>query len=290
MFRIGIIGSDSSHAEAFSSLINIPSEEGGFLFPDCRVTVIYGLDPVKTKQVAEKCKINLVADNLEELYDRVDAVMVVLRDGSLHKEYALPFIERGMAVWIDKPFTFKEEEALELIKAARESGSLLTGGSTCRYSPDITAAKEEIVSGNSIGSLRSAQLSFVGDFDNPYGGAVFYGSHLIEIALELFGNEVIKVSSLRSQRSLTTILTYEDFEVTLSLTEGIAKTPMLLLGDKGCYYREMDISKVYSFGLQAFIKMLRTEKLPIELEDLLIPVRLFNKVEEAAALTKAIAL
>ena len=42
MFRVGIIGSDNSHALAFSRLANIPDGEGEYAFPDVRITGIFG--------------------------------------------------------------------------------------------------------------------------------------------------------------------------------------------------------------------------------------------------------
>ncbi len=100
-FRIGIIGSDNSHAEVFSKLINIPqAEQGEYLFPDCKVTAIYGQDMQRTKEVAQRAQIEFIASRLEELMDKVDAAMVVFRDGNLHAEYALPFIKAGIPTWI----------------------------------------------------------------------------------------------------------------------------------------------------------------------------------------------
>ena len=47
MIRIGILGSDNSHALAFSKLCNIPDENGIYAYEDVRVTAIYGKDDVK---------------------------------------------------------------------------------------------------------------------------------------------------------------------------------------------------------------------------------------------------
>jgi len=103
MFRIGIIGSDNSHALAFAKLVNFPDEKtGSYFFPDCRVTGIFGQESTRTEEVASKGNIDFIAVKPEELMGKVDAVMVVFRHGDLHLKYALPFVEKGIPIWIDK--------------------------------------------------------------------------------------------------------------------------------------------------------------------------------------------
>ena len=287
MYRIGIVGSDSSHASAFSALINKPdSETRSLLFPDCTVSGIYGEDLVKTKEIADKNSIPFVAENPEELIDKVDAVMVVLRHGDLHKEYAMPFIKRGIPTWIDKPFTLKEEDALELIEAAKERKTLLTGGSTCRHAPEIKKAREERINGSKIGNVKNGFLSFITDFNSPYGGAAFYGVHLLEMALEIFGDEILKISAVRSKGAMTVVLTYESCEATLSFQEDIAGCPLLLVGDQGLYYDQVNMSEVYRHGVESFITMLRTGVAPTPPERLAVSVKIFNEIIKEAGLMK----
>ncbi len=279
MFRIGIVGSDSSHAEVFAKLINLPDKNTEeLLFPDCKVTAIFGLDKERTEDVAKKGKISFIAERVEELYSIVDAVMIVFRHGNLHKEYALPFIERGIATWVDKPFTILKEDALEIIKVAEGKKCLLTGGSTCKFAPEIIEAREERLKGDNIGALKEGFISFMGDFENPNGGVYFYGAHLVEMALEVFGHEVIDTFSFRTKSALTSVLTYADYEVTLRFTESFVETPILLLGNKGTHYSKVDMSRVYKHGLDNFVNMLRSRELPYSLEKLYSSVEIFNRI------------
>jgi predicted dehydrogenase len=61
-----------------------------------------------------------------EIFDEVDAVTVAVPT-ELHHEIALPFLERGISVLVEKPMTRTLAEADELIAAASASGATLAG-------------------------------------------------------------------------------------------------------------------------------------------------------------------
>jgi predicted dehydrogenase len=73
-----------------------------------------------------------------DLLESVDAVTVAVPT-ELHREVALPFLERGISVLVEKPMARSLEEADEMIAAARESGATLAVGQTERYNPAVTA-------------------------------------------------------------------------------------------------------------------------------------------------------
>jgi predicted dehydrogenase len=71
------------------------------------------------------------------LVGEVDAVTVAVPT-ELHHQVALPFLERGTAVLVEKPMARTLVEADELIAAARTSGATLAVGHTERYNPAVT--------------------------------------------------------------------------------------------------------------------------------------------------------
>lgn len=155
MFKIGIIGSDNSHADAFPQLVNLPDKKTGeMLFPDFKVTSIFGLEKERTEQVAINGKIDEIVGKPEDMMGKVDAVMVVFRHGDLHAQYALPFIEAGIPTWLDKPFTIKNEDAKKVFEAASKKNTLVTGGSTVKYTYDVLMLKNAVENGSRIGSER----------------------------------------------------------------------------------------------------------------------------------------
>jgi predicted dehydrogenase len=69
----------------------------------------------------------------------VDAVAVAVPTES-HVDVALPFIERGVAVLVEKPLAASLADADRLIAAAERHGVLLAAGHTERFNPAVAAA------------------------------------------------------------------------------------------------------------------------------------------------------
>mgnify|MGYP003297700542 CR=1 FL=1 len=68
MFKIGIIGTESTHALAFAKYYNLPDPETGkFNHDDVRVTAIYGTDEAANKKTAEEAGIDLIVEKPEDM-------------------------------------------------------------------------------------------------------------------------------------------------------------------------------------------------------------------------------
>jgi predicted dehydrogenase len=68
----------------------------------------------------------------------VDAVTIAVPTDQ-HLEVALPFLERGVSVLVEKPMARSLAEADAMIAAARASGATLAVGHTERYNPAVAA-------------------------------------------------------------------------------------------------------------------------------------------------------
>ena len=280
MFRIGIIGSDSSHATAFSRLANLPDENNQFPFPDVRVTHILGDTPQSAVSVAENCRIPRVAETLEELYGQVDAVMIVYRQGNLHYRAALPFLEQGIPVWIDKPVTIDPEECRLLIRLAQKRKTLLTGGSTCKYCPDVLRLKKEFLLLCRENTFISGAFNFPGELHSPYGGIYFYGGHAAEILTTIFGKEIRSIKADVHCGNLVALVKYDAFTVTINFSQ-VTDFYATLYASSRVVYSPIDISGVYYQGFSRFVEALRRNAPPEPPEELLLPVRILNTLEQA---------
>ena len=77
-----------------------------------------------------------VLSDSRDLFDQVDAVTVATPT-ELHHEVAMPFLERGISVLVEKPMTRTLDEADALLAAAAASGATFAVGQTERYNPAI---------------------------------------------------------------------------------------------------------------------------------------------------------
>jgi predicted dehydrogenase len=102
-----------------------------------RLTAIVDTDPGRAAAAAGESGARVLSD-YRDLFGVVEAVTVAVPT-ELHREIALPFLERGIAVLVEKPMTRTLAEADELIAAANASGATLAVGHTERYNPAVAA-------------------------------------------------------------------------------------------------------------------------------------------------------
>src|SRR5512139_3786139 len=104
-----------------------------------RLVAVVDADPERARTVGEPLGARPVS-NARELIGHVDAVTVAVPTES-HVAVALPFIERGIPVLIEKPLARSVGEADRLIAAAAASGTVLAVGHTERFNPAVAAAR-----------------------------------------------------------------------------------------------------------------------------------------------------
>lgn len=94
--------------------------------------------PERAREVALAFGATAFGDS-REVIGEVDAVTVAVPT-ELHRDVALPFLERGIGVLVEKPMARSLAEADDLIAAARGTGAVLAVGHTERYNPAVAVA------------------------------------------------------------------------------------------------------------------------------------------------------
>ena len=92
----------------------------------------------RAKEIAATYSTGAYTD-ASEVLDKVDAVCIATPTVT-HVEIALPFVEAGVAVLVEKPLAAGLEEADRLIAAAARRGTLLATGHTERFNPAVAVA------------------------------------------------------------------------------------------------------------------------------------------------------
>jgi len=291
MLKIGVIGTENSHALAFAQIINLPDPiSGKMLYPDVRVVGSYGPDVETAQAIVDKGGAEFVASTPNDFFGKVDAMMITNRKGSLHTQYAMPFIEKGMPMFIDKPFTSCVVEAEMLVAAAKKSGSLIVGGSGCKMPYDIQTLAYNVREMRAHDSIISASMNFAADPDSEYDGFFFYSPHLTEMALEVFGPDVKSVVTLEKEKSRISIWRYDKFDVALHYTKNSTDVSAIIYGKNKNVMRNIDSSMAYGMEVKQFVTMLRTKEMPYCYEKLVMPVRMIAAVEESVKTGKEVFL
>ncbi len=272
MYRIGIIGSENSHAMAFSRIFNIDQA-----YPDMRVVAVGGDWPEESEKVKAECGVDFVAETPTDMLGKVDAVMVTARHGGRHAAFARPFIEAGIPAFIDKPFTVDPAEAVALAKWARDKKVPLVGGSSTKDVYDVLTLRNLVKMGGCLGGMVNAPLNM----ENPYGGFFFYSSHLAEIMMTIFGYAPKSVDASEVSGSVTAVAHYEGFDVTNHFMNGTGYYSAAVLTKARPVLREIDISMCYRHECEAFARMLRTGEMNHSYAELVYPVFYLNAVSEA---------
>lgn len=127
-----------------------------------------------------------------EVRDQVDAVVVAVPTES-HLEVALPFLERGVGVLVEKPMAASTEDADRLIEAAARSGATLAVGHTERFNPAVAAAAPLVagprfIEGHRLGTFPDRSL----DIDVVFDLMI----HDIDVILAMVRSEVTSIEAV----------------------------------------------------------------------------------------------
>jgi len=126
------------------------------------------------------------------LLGQVDAVTVAVPT-ELHKDVAMPFLEKGVAVLVEKPMARSIAEADALIEAARASGATLAVGHTERYNPAVSTvlpliAKPRFIEVHRLGAFPDRSL----DIDVVFDLMI----HDLDVILSMVKSEVTGIEAV----------------------------------------------------------------------------------------------
>lgn len=199
--RAGIIGLDTSHATAFTQLLNDPKAADDLA--DCRVIAAYPKGspdiessvsrvPMYTKQVQE-LGVEIV-DSIDALLAKVDVVLLETNDGRPHLEQVRPVLKAGKPVFIDKPIAGSLADAIAIFDAAKEYGVPVFSSSSLRYTEGAQALR-----GGKIGDITGCDAYSPCSLEATHPDLFWYGIHGVETLFTVMGTgcETVTRSSTR---------------------------------------------------------------------------------------------
>lgn len=239
--RIGIIGTDTSHAGAFTSILNDPAHANHIA--GARVVAAYkgGSKDVKESwsrvdkyadELHTKYGVEIVAD-IATLLSKVDAVLLESVDGRPHLAQAKLVIEAGKPLFIDKPLSSTLDDARAIAKLAEAKGVKWFSSSSLRYADFLIDLKNK-------GPVKGAIVWGPGPLEEHHQlDLSWYGVHTVEMLYVLMGKGCVEVSRTFSEDAeiitgkwkdgrvgtMRTLKPYGDFGAVAFYEKGLAQSP-----------------------------------------------------------------
>ena len=147
--RVGVIGAGHMgrhHARIYGSL------------DQCRLVAVIDRDLDRAQEVASKFG-GRAASRIEDINERLDAVTVAVPT-VYHAEVAIPLLEDGVAVLVEKPLAPDTASAKQLLDASNRCNCPLQVGHSERFNPVVQAMLRMAVTPRFIETHRISPFTF----------------------------------------------------------------------------------------------------------------------------------
>ena len=180
--RIAVIGVGhlgQHHARLLAGLENV------------QLAGIVDLNASRAQEIAAKYGARTFAKT-SDLVGHVDAVTIATPTVT-HIDIAMPFIEAGVAVLIEKPLAAGLEEADRLLEAATRRGTIVATGHTERFNPAVAAALPRVTSPRFVESHRLGTFPERSlDIDVIFDLMI----HDLDLLLTVAGSDVVAIDAV----------------------------------------------------------------------------------------------
>lgn len=205
VMKVGMLGlsEGNGHPFSFSAIVNgydpakmanagwdpiyrylAKRDASEFGFEGVKVTHAWTQYAERTKSLCEACLIPNALADWRDMTEEVDAVIVARDDEESHLSFAMPFLNRGIPVFIDKPLSTNTEQ-LHLFRPYLESG-LLMSCSGMRYAYELDRLRTGI---SEYGELKLIRCAVVRSWEK-------YGVHMLDAVLPLTDSMPVSVMAL----------------------------------------------------------------------------------------------
>jgi hypothetical protein len=211
--RIGIIGTDTSHATAFTRLFNDPNDKNHV--PGGRVVAAFkGGSPdiesswSRVDRYAEELQTKYgvkIVDSIEALCREVDVVLLESVDGRPHLAQARPVLRARKPMFVDKPVAGSLRDVFEIYRLARANNVPVFSSSAYRFYDSMRALQVA-----KTGRIRGA-VSYGPCYTEPHHPDFFwYGIHATEALFTVMGRGIQTVARTTTADTDVAVGTWAD--------------------------------------------------------------------------------
>jgi hypothetical protein len=189
ILRAGIIGLDTSHAEAFTKTLNkeppVAEAEGVRVvaaYPKGSPDIKSSVDRVPTYTEKIKDLGVKIVDSIDDLMKEVDVVLLETNDGRPHLEQLLPCLKAGKPTFIDKPIAGTLTDAVAIFDLAKKYQVPVFSSSSLRFGKNSLAVR-----GGSLGKVTRCETTSPASLEPTHPDLFWYGIHGVESLFTVMG-------------------------------------------------------------------------------------------------------
>ena len=269
--RVGIIGIDTSHAPAFTRILNDSGDPDHV--PGAKVVAAYkggSPDIASSRERVERFTAELrdrwgveIVDDIPTLCSKVDAVMLESVDGRKHLPQVRPVFAAGKPVFIDKPLAASYEDAQEIARLGRKHGAAWWSASSLRYSQ--AAADVRVDNARGAVAWGPAPLEPTHELDLSW-----YGIHAVELLYSVMGTGCVRVQRTYADGADVIVGTWRGGRLgtVRTIRDGKRKYGVVAIGEKETKVSERG-GGAYAELLKHVVRFFQDGKPPVAHEETL---------------------
>ncbi len=284
VFRVGIVGLDTSHVVAFTQLMNDPAKNYG-----CKVVAGYpggspdiesSISRVKgyTETLQKKFGVEIV-DSIETLCRKVDGVLLESVDGRPHLAQVKPVIAAKKPVFIDKPMAGSLADALEIFRLAKENNVPCWSSSSLRFGPGTIGLRNS----KEVGKVMGCEAFSPCSLEEHHVDLYWYGIHGVEMLFTVMGTGCQTVQRAQTKDYELVVGVWNDGRIGTfrGLRGGKSDYGTLVFGSKGIV--RGGGYEGYGHLVDEIVKFFKTGKVPVPPEETIEILAFMTAADESKA-------
>jgi len=277
MIKVAILGCENSHANTFLKLMQEKEE-----FSHMQAIGVYSDDTAAAEKLRDTFGV-AVMEHYADAVGKADGIIITARHGDNHYKYAKPYMDSGIPMFIDKPITVSEAEAVTFMKQLKEKNVKISGGSSLKLAQEIEELREDVknkLDGETLSGLVRAPYQS----ENPYGGFYFYAQHLVEMVTSIFGKYPLTVTARKNGKQVHVLFHYENYDCVGLFCDGNYRYYACRMAEKGTKSLDIPSSNDWFYReFKAFSELFAPDAVGENYEDFIAPVFIMNAINRSMA-------
>ena len=277
MLRLGIVDCDTSHCVQFTMRLNHVGIDESQWVDGANIVAAAPLPSAIVPQETIDGYVEQlrgwdveIVDAPEKLLDMgLDGVLIEANNGSVHLERARPFLEAGMPLYVDKPFTCSSADAKGILRLAAENGVPVFSASSLRFGLEVMQVTED--RDEAFGKVLGANTWSPASLHPSNPGLFHYGIHAVEPLFALMGAGCQRVACAFEEGAEVSLGVWDDGRLgsMRGTRDGAHAYGFTAFCEKQVYTTQIDAGMIYRELLKKMVGMFQTRVAPVDVQETL---------------------